>query len=367
MQHLYTLGFNAHSQLNPSPFPSNLKSWTHTLTAPTISIALALWSNTLVRTPSNVLHYGYLPPLNAPTPIIGLGPSDATSFFGDTSGLLGAVIPPGRVHLAYSVESEGGCVELEPHVFPPSHFLEKGRRVMQIALQENGQAGCTTISPSGWELHLCPSFPAFLEGEGVKSHQLPSKPLQLVAGSTTFTLLLGNEVVTLGSALHPAALGRTPTAEEPADVPCKVPFFGGVPVSMVKGCAWNVAAIGEEGGLYIWGGRRGVGAIGDSEGDGEVRLVELGIGQGDVIDVGVGEDGMLALVEEREVWGCGRFGAGNGDGGWSRVGGPWDGKGVGRFVGVEAGWWGGFVVVETDGEDLGEDNCESESDREQVE
>ena len=150
-------------------------------------------------------------------------------------------------------------------------------------------------------------------------------------------------------------LGRNPTPSSPADIPCAVPFLGGIPIRKIAIGGWLAAAISKDNDLYIWGGqaseKQRINALPESSAEEEVKLVDIDSGV-DVIDVGVGSGHILALTSEGDLWavGNGDYGQlGNGSDAfeehWVKVAGEWEGKG--KVLEVGCGNWNTWAIVDT--------------------
>jgi len=153
--------------------------------------------------------------------------------------------------------------------------------------------------------------PSAFKLDAEKQHfMLPGRPLQLLAGTGTFTLLMeGGEVYTWGDPRY-RSLARE-IADAPAERPTLVDALGGLKIVKIAAGGWVGAAVSEDGAGYIWGtGSPGGGdekAIEPLRGDGDVMLVELE-DEGevlDVIDIGVGEGYLLVVVEGGRLFGVG--------------------------------------------------------------
>ena len=205
------------------------------------------------------------------------------------------------------------------------------------------------------QMHTFSSIEDFLSSEPPTSTYPTLAPLRSLCGSATgFTALTTtDEVLTFGSALHPQALGRTPTPANPAEVPSPISFLGGISIDKIAAGGWIGAAVSEDRDLYVWGGQAGaakrLNALPKFSDGEEVRLVDINGGV-DVVDVGVGSDHIIALTGDGEVWvtgegDCGQLGTGtiNFEENWVRVRGDWEGNG--RVVGVGCGVWCSWVLV----------------------
>ncbi|RDW62775.1 hypothetical protein BP5796_11077 [Coleophoma crateriformis] len=180
--------------------------------------------------------------------------------------------------------------------------------------------------------------------------------ISLVANQTSFTALTSNgEVWTWGDARYEACLGREVCDESPPAKPHLVEDLLDLPsgpIVKISSGGYATAAVTEAHDLYVWGGRTG-----------QSKLVEGLSGQPipidldgrDFLDVAVGNDHMVALTTDHELFVVGA--GGNGQLGtyldkledWKEV------KlnlGHGRrMTGIYAGYKTTFVLVEGPGPD----------------
>ena len=207
------------------------------------------------------------------------------------------------------------------------------------------------------QIHTFSSIEDFLASEPPTSTHPMIAPLRSLYGAATCFVALSatDEVLTFGSALHPQALGRTPTPANPAEVPSPISFFGGISIDKIATGGWIGAAVSEDHDLYVWGGQAGaakrINALPKFSAGEEVRLVDIKGGV-DVVDVGVGSEHIIALTGDGEVWvagegDCGQLGTGatNFEADWVRVRGDWEANG--RVVGVGCGVWCSWVLVDS--------------------
>ena len=207
------------------------------------------------------------------------------------------------------------------------------------------------------QIHTFSSIEDFLSSEPPTSTSPILAPLRSLHGAATCFAALSttDEILTFGSALHPQALGRTPTPTNPAEVPSPISFLGGISIDKIAVGGWIGAAVSEDRDLYVWGGQPGaakrMNALPKFSAGEEVRLVDINGGV-DVVDVGVGSEHIIALTGDGEVWvtgegDCGQLGTGAADfeEDWVRVRGDWEANG--RVVGVGCGVWCSWVLVDS--------------------
>jgi len=180
-------------------------------------------------------------------------------------------------------------------------------------------------------------------------HRIDTRGIsQLATNETCFTVLTEEgRVFTWGDARGVHSLGREPAADEPADVPGVVGALDGLVVTKIASGGGMSAALAESGDIYIWG----AGNVEGLEGvPAEVGLVDLPVGEVNVVDVAVGAGHMLVLTEEGEAWAAGENGNGQlggeagGQSGWRRWKGSWNGQVRRVFSGPFA--WCSLVLVE---------------------
>ncbi|KAL9636997.1 MAG: hypothetical protein Q9164_002485 [Protoblastenia rupestris] len=358
---LYTTGFNAHNQLLPTSLSdSSIITTFHPLASPfatrNIKIWCTLWSATVISHDDQLTHYGFRKTGTTPSIITGLEVQELKSVFGDVSGVLGAV---GRDGALYVFSEEGkGCVFRPWEGKEGSLFWRDGVRVEFVAVAESEEVCLTTCSGEGngeWVLHLFSNWKGVLDGlEPVASWPLDGVLVDLKANA----LLIDHTLLTFGSPLHPALLGRTPTTATLATEPHPVSFLGGLPIRKIAANGWLGAALSMDRDVYIWGGRAGdhdrLSALPDpgaSEGE-EVKLVDIDGGV-DIADIAIGMGHLVALTTDGEVWVCGdgergQLGLGEGAKGfeanWVMTPSPWTERG--RLINVEAGGWGSWLFVD---------------------
>ncbi len=138
-----------------------------------------------------------------------------------------------------------------------------------------------TPSSSNMKLHSFPSFSSLLTSSPQSTITFPplSTPTTPLASSTTFTSLTPSQILTWGSPLH-SALGRHPTAENPASTPGPVLALGGIRIRKISTRGWITAALSTDDELYLWGGRaeerKRIGPFRRRREGEDVVLVELG-------------------------------------------------------------------------------------------
>lgn len=379
-------GFNAHNQVPSNAHHQNqdIFQFEKTYRSPDLSVRCALWSSTVIEIDRSLMHHGFRPSSRSPVLIEGPPTRNIKAIFGDTIGVLGALTTDGSLYIFHSNPNK--IPELKKHRFGENTFIvRQNLAIDHLAISDNGEVCICTNSASRkrslaglsptpidsnstpdfllspptakLQLHTFASFEDLLSSEPPTSTYPIFGPLtSLLTSAIGFTALTSSrEVLTFGSALHPQTLGRKSTPANPADRPCPIPFLGGIPIRKIAVGGWIGAAVSEDNDLYIWGGRIGeakrINALPRPTDDEEVRLVDIDGGV-DVIDVGVGSGHVIALTGTGEVWiaGEGEYGQlgtihQSFEEDWARVEGDWEGKG--KVIGVGAGVWCSWVMVDT--------------------
>ncbi|KAI5791740.1 hypothetical protein DFH27DRAFT_602956 [Peziza echinospora] len=417
------------------------------ITAYTINTSSSSPENTTTTTTSQwELH---LPHPTSPSP----SPSPSTSFkihhaIGSSTGeFLGLVL-----HDEQAPPNQALLLHHNPHTHPHltwtpiTPFLggdqhQKKAIITDLSLSGTGEAAFITYTPSEsqYTLHLTtPSFPIAsplplpLTLTPTTSYPLPphSTPLSLTSTICSHALLLlenqnhnPNPVVyTLGDPRHPGLLlhpepepepeiedgdgdgkWKGNNQQEPSLLALAPPSLDGIPslthlTSSQCGAGWYIAAHtspekGGGGGIYIFGGRRGLGRESDhlnlkklAGGEGEeeeeeedVYLVTCPQAQGrceggggggwneereeeedEPHTLALGTHHLLLLTTRGKVYSCGRGAEGQlGRGGsvssktWTAINLP-----RGRALGVWAGGWGSWVLVDHGDEGTGDEDHE---------
>ncbi len=366
---LYACGFNPHGQLLPNSSgepPQDLYTLIKIAEGDSIRVRCAFWSSTVLEIDGVLIYRGsHAFKLSVCCEIEGPPASDIKSFFGDASGVLGA-LTNGGVILTLHAHSKGLVLNKHPHC---TFLYLRGLVVDHIAIAGNDQVCLAThksdhtdddrqkiaSSAQVYMLHIFPDIKEFLSSSGpTYDYRIENAHTSLLASNTSFAALnTTGEVEAFGDPRH-CPYGRSP-------VP--VPSLGGIPIAKVATGGWITAALSRDKDLYVFGGRPGeekrmkcLPMLNSGE---DVSLVDLE-GEVDVRDVGVGAGHVVALTEKGTVWGVGENGTGQlGMGGetveerkerafqedWVRLGGDevW---GKDKVVGVEAKDWGTFVLVE---------------------
>lgn len=374
----YYTGFNAHLKLLPSDDSGvrndklssckaldGLPTFARVpISVESISFLTNFWPESLLGDDVNLYRFGF----NTADDFIKVDfevpyfVNDVRSLIGDLNGLLGAVMKDGEILITQVSQNDQNlsltrCSMLHRSL---THDTVTNIRADAVAIAGNDEVciASTTISKDmdpTYALNMFSSFAAFREGSKPTSvYILPSAVLSLTAGATAFVSLLEDHSVwTMGSALQPALLARTPTPETPAHRPCQIDALGGLFITKIGMCEWLGAALSEDRDMYIWGGRAGetkrVGALPGL--DEEVSLVNIDGGV-DIADFALGMGHVAVLTVTGKVWVCGeneygQLGLGEADkpfvGAWTKTEGPWGDE---KRVAVEAGGWGTWVLTE---------------------
>lgn len=168
-------------------------------------------------------------------------------------------------------------------------------------------------------VHICTNLDSFLNGTPpLETYSIEKDVASVVASSSTFTILTtSGQILTFGDGRFPSLLGRTTSIESPAASPTIVSALDGIKIKKVVAGSWCVAALSNEKDFYIWGhsvpqplkeDHVGLSTLLDSvneDGEAEdVHLIDVANGA-DVEDVAVGDDHIVVLTTEGEVWGFG--------------------------------------------------------------
>ena len=366
---LYACGFNPHGQLLPDASrdpPQDLRILTKIAEGDFIRVRCVFWSATILEIDGVLIYRGsHTSRLSTCCEIEGPPASDIKTFFGDVSGVLGALTNDGVI-LTLQAYSNGLVLKKHPHC---TFIYLRGLVVDHIAISGNEQVCLAThksdrvdddgqkLASSGQAnmLHIFPNIKEFLSSSGpTYGYRIENACTSLLASNTSFAALdTAGEVKAFGDPRH-CPYGRSPGP---------IPSLGGIPIAKVAIGGWITATLSRDKDLYVFGGRPGeekrmkcLPLLNSGE---EVNLVDLEGGV-DVRDVGVGAGHVVALTEKGIVWGIGENRTGQlGMGGdieeegketafqedWVIMGGEevW---GKDKVVGVEAGEWGTFVLVE---------------------
>ncbi|KAL8838534.1 MAG: hypothetical protein Q9170_002114 [Blastenia crenularia] len=323
-------GFNAHGQLDPSSKPNNIHTFKHIGSVedfkPEADLAIksALWSSTVLMGDNHkLLHLGMsgeychdeVDMTDVPT---------AAKFFGDISGIRGYIHPcsPNLYLLQQNGTFQASTIPLPLPDFPIPDWCIYTTNSRNFAIAGNGKICHDTCGwdPQGNErasIGLFTNWKAFLEDHPQDEFRL--EPISsLVATATTFSALTGSEkVFTFGDPRYPSLLGRTPSEESPASQPEIVSALDGIPILKLVAGTWIVAALSQEKDLYIWGhvliprmsslqdetGLSTLLANADGENE-EVHLLDVDGGK-DIEDVAVGDEHIVVLTTDGELWGLG--------------------------------------------------------------
>ena len=334
------------------------------------SIAATFWSSTVLRDSGGFWHLGYRSHGNDPCRIDleeRLEVTDVKGFFGDLSGVIGAVTHSGKLLVLDDLyESQSMRLERchrlcrsltgtnDKDVVSVEHVAVAGNDQVCVAIK----ASSKRVEHGEWVVHVFATSTAMFDGDAsLREHRMPKAVSCVTAGATAFALLLEDGcILTFGSRLQPALLARSPTPDSPAEVPCPIEQLGGISIQKTVMDQWLGGALSIERDLYIWGGRAGetvrINALPEHEED--VMLADIDDGA-DIVDVSLGMGHILALTAEGTVWACGdnkygQIGLEPRDQGfaphWSQVDVP--GSHDGTFVSISVGGWGSWITAEAE-------------------
>ena len=143
-------GFNAHHQLlnQESQNNENILRFQKACQSPYIKVHSALWSCTVVEDDGSLIHSGFRALGLDPVSVDGAPPRNIKAFFGDASGVLGALTKGGSIHLfTDDIDKSNGC-RLRKHRFDADNFLSRQNLIIDhIAIADNGEVCiCTSMS-----------------------------------------------------------------------------------------------------------------------------------------------------------------------------------------------------------------------------
>ncbi|KAL3422425.1 hypothetical protein PVAG01_06581 [Phlyctema vagabunda] len=225
------------------------------------------------------------------------------------------------------------------------YCTEKGHGCKSVAIAGNEKVAAVSES----RIAQYDSLQAYLVEDG---HVLEEDAdiAAIAANQTTFTALSKDgTVLTWGDSRYEACLGRDVSEDSPASIPSIVHDLSDLPtgpvVKIVSG-GYITAALTAGADVYIWGGRSGQSRLLD---DLSGAPAPLDVEGQDILDIAVGNDHLVVLTTEHELFvvGEGR----NGQLGvktkrlteWTQVVLPL-GKNQ-RIVGITAGYKNSFVLV----------------------
>ena len=147
---LYMSGFNAHYQLVDQKYQNNenILKFEKVCQSPYIRVRCALWSCTVVEDDRLLTHCGFRKSGLNPVSIDGTPPRNIKTFFGDASGILGALTKGGNIHVVTDDIDESNGWRLRKHRFDANSFLSRQKLVIDhIAIADNGEVCiCTSMS-----------------------------------------------------------------------------------------------------------------------------------------------------------------------------------------------------------------------------
>ncbi|KAI9644172.1 hypothetical protein NHQ30_007525 [Ciborinia camelliae] len=210
-----------------------------------------------------------------------------------------------------------------------------------------------------------PSLPTYLSRAN-PDFVLPLPHItQIVSNTTTFTALTREgSVYTWGDERYPTCLGREITPSNPAKKPTLLSSLTSLPTGPIRKLSSSgplTAALTTGHDLYIWGTNNTPSIIPELSSSSSPTAyldydpIPLDINGVDILDFGIGENHMLVLTTEGELYvigenGNGQLGLGEEEKGrceeWRLVNLQLEEGSRKRFVGVWAGYKCSFVVVE---------------------
>ena len=309
---LFGAGLNAHNEILESE-GVDIRSFRLLISGQDVRLLFACWSSTVLLAGNRLQATGNQRFEQALDTTLA---SNLIDGFGDHDGLLGCLDTSGNLYLL-SESHELQC---------QSAFDDSSPRLGHIALARNGKVAVTfKQAPNGRLCHIVQfnSLEEFLiwyqDPSGVKidaatqHFMMQGRPKQLVANTATFMVLMeGGEVCTWGDPRY-QSLGRSISGEGEdvvlAERPGIVEALGGLKIEKIASGGWMCAALSADNALYIWGtGTPGtdqtIKFLRDAEA-GEVVLVEIANESGeplDITDVGIGDNHMAVIAEEKRLF-----------------------------------------------------------------
>ncbi|KAI4125159.1 MAG: hypothetical protein LQ338_004414 [Usnochroma carphineum] len=324
-------GFNAHGQLDPTAKPNNIHTFKQISSSNKLghkkgnAVPAALWSSTLMLKDDKLIHFGDSGGYPQDQLELDIDPAPVF-FFGDVSGVRGFCSQNGKlgifdenppspqnVSVKQVTIAGNGKVCVAVHAFDNQSDLDHFNRLSP------------TAKPAEDDVYTYSELKCFFKGRppesvhAFKEGQTYPGVTNLVATSTTFTALTGgHQVVTWGDPRYPALLGRTPTNADQATIPDPVSALDGIPIRKIVAASWMVAALSAENDLYIWGhtlprapAKRDhaglsklLNAVNENGQREDVHLVDVP-GEPDIEDVAVGDEHIVVLTKQGEIWGFG--------------------------------------------------------------
>jgi hypothetical protein len=308
----YGAGFNAFCQISGDPNIGGIErkdvfSFTRLFTISDTRLLCSGWSTTALVDNSEISQRGSqrgnqrLSTATAKT---------LHSGFGDHNGLRGCL-------------STSGDLYVNANVWSP--LVKQGDdgspKLGLIAVAGNGKVAITfEQAPNGRLCHVLQfdevnkfitwhNDPSKVQLDAEKQHvMLPGRPVQLVAGTGTFLLLMEDGDVHSWGDPRYLSLGRA-ISESPAEKPGRVDALAGLKIEKIVAGGWMNAALSSDRAGYIWGtGMPGtentIKLLKDAEA-GDVVLIEIpdeNIEPLDILDVAVGDNHIAVVVEGQRLF-----------------------------------------------------------------
>ena len=305
---LYACGFNAFGQLVPGPEEDVFELQKMSISqddgnGDDTELLFSGWSETTFYRPSKNNPDGHLVRLgntgtltNQSLPLLG-------SAFGDHNGLLGVLCKDGKIGFV-----QDNAVHMDTSI---------SSKIAHIALAENGRVALALKPLDHSETNI-------VEFESLGSlrkwstdildfgchHKVPASVVQLIANATGFVCLTqdGN-VYTWGDARH-GSLGRG-VSETEAEHPGLVDSLAGIRIKRIASSGWLTAALSEDGAAYLFGtstpgSEKKVTCLnGIDPTQAALINVEENDEPLDVLDIAVGDEHLLLLVQDGRIFAAG--------------------------------------------------------------
>ncbi|KAL9001312.1 MAG: hypothetical protein Q9169_000203 [Polycauliona sp. 2 TL-2023] len=324
-------GFNLHGQLESGALDvhDNLHHFTqiHNLDLAGCSsdrvVGCALWSATVINTGTHFIHHGTS---GSGPDNVGLeelvdvdGKPRQGVFFGDVSGVKGFLEDDaGDLYILQHGANDNA--KFVRHPFRANDFLPRtGKKIAAIAIAGNLQV-CIAFGSNHPGVSVFFDLESLLQGsDPIEISSIGEAVGSFVASSTTFTALGRHHcrVETFGDARYPSLLGRIPSPQSPASLPTVVSALDGIDIAKIAAGSWLMAAVSREKDLYVWGHvmqqplvdscsgfQRLLETIGHDGMPEDVHLIDVADGQ-DVEDAAVGDEHLVVLTANGELWGYG--------------------------------------------------------------
>ena len=156
---LYVCGFNAHNQLLLDS-DHEILQFTKILRAPQLAVQCMLWSSTVIENDGDLFHRGFRPVGIGSVALEGPPSRNIKTFFGDTSGVLGALAKDGGLYVMQNDPDTDHDLKLKRHHFKEQSFIHSQHLAIDhLAIADNGEVCvitsglCTSICFLAFDLY----------------------------------------------------------------------------------------------------------------------------------------------------------------------------------------------------------------------